>query len=112
PFGDLQQRLNRKGVTAKMMQDFPVGIRLYDVLFDGADDVRPLPFDARRARLEEWYARVHPRRMDLSEQIRFRSLDELTALRDGARAASIEGLMLKRGDSAYVPGRVKGLWWK
>ena len=34
------------------------------------------------------------------------------ALRKGARAASIEGLMLKRGDSAYLPGRVKGLWWK
>jgi DNA ligase-1 len=34
------------------------------------------------------------------------------ALRDGARAASIEGLMLKRGDAAYVPGRTKGLWWK
>jgi len=112
PFGDLQQRLNRKGVTAKMMHDFPVGIRLYDVLFDGAEDVRPLSFDERRDRLESWYARVHPARMDLSEQIRFGSLDELAALRDGARAASIEGLMLKRRDSAYVPGRVKGLWWK
>ena len=50
--------------------------------------------------------------MDLSELIRFSSLDELMVLRDGARAASIEGLMLKRGDAAYVPGRVKGLWWK
>src|SRR6202035_4003303 len=50
--------------------------------------------------------------MDLSELIRFSSLDELMVLRDGARAASIEGLMLKRSDSAYVPGRVKGLWWK
>ena len=112
PFGDLQQRLNRKGVTAKMMHDFPVGIRLYDVLFDNAEDVRPLSFDERRGRLESWYARVHPTRMDLSELISFGSLDELAALRDGARAASIEGLMLKRRDSAYVPGRVKGLWWK
>ncbi|HTW69383.1 MAG TPA: cisplatin damage response ATP-dependent DNA ligase [Acetobacteraceae bacterium] len=112
PFGDLQQRLNRKAVTARMMQDFPVGIRLYDILFDGAEDVRPLPFDARRARLESWYARVQPSRMDVSDLIGFGSLDELAALRDGARAASIEGLMLKRRDSAYVPGRVKGLWWK
>jgi len=112
PFGDLQQRLNRKGVTAKMMQDFPVGIRLYDLLFHGTEDVRPLSFDERRTRLESWYAHSHPARMDLSELISFGSLDELTALRDGARAASIEGLMLKRRDSAYVPGRVKGLWWK
>jgi DNA ligase 1 len=112
PFADLQQRLNRKTVTAKMMQQFPVGIRLYDLLFDGPDDVRPLPFDTRRERLEAWHARTAPPRMDLSPLIRFGSLDELMVLRDGARAASIEGLMLKRGDSAYVPGRVKGLWWK
>ncbi|HEY1935401.1 MAG TPA: cisplatin damage response ATP-dependent DNA ligase [Acetobacteraceae bacterium] len=112
PFADLQQRLNRKGVTARMMQDFPVGIRLYDMLFDGAKDVRPEPFDVRRARLEDWYARVRPARMDLSELIRFGSLEELMVLRDGARAASIEGLMLKRADTPYVAGRVKGLWWK
>jgi DNA ligase-1 len=112
PFADLQQRLNRKGVSARMMADYPAGIRLYDLLFEAADDVRALPFDARRARLEAWYARTRPARMDLSDLIRFTSVDELMALRDGARAASIEGLMLKRGDSAYVPGRVKGLWWK
>jgi DNA ligase-1 len=112
PFADLQQRLNRKGVTAKLMQEFPVGIRLYDMLFEGHADVRPLPFDARRARLEAWYARTRPARMDLSELIRFHALDELMVLRDGARAASIEGLMLKRGDAPYLPGRVKGQWWK
>jgi DNA ligase-1 len=112
PFADLQQRLNRKGVTARMLQAFPAGVRLYDILFDGTEDVRPLPFDTRRARLEAWYARTHPARMDRSELIRFQSLDELMVLRDGARAAAIEGLMLKRGDTPYVPGRVKGLWWK
>ena len=112
PFADLQQRLNRKLVSARMMADYPVGIRLYDLLFEAAEDVRPLPFDARRARLEAWYARTRPARMDLSELIRFTALDELMVLRDGARAASIEGLMLKRGDAPYVPGRVKGLWWK
>ena len=112
PFADLQQRLNRKSITPRMMQDFPAGIRLYDILFDGSRDLRPLPYDARRAWLEDWYARARPPRMDLSEQIRFRSLDELSVLRDGARAASIEGLMLKRADSPYLPGRVKGQWWK
>jgi DNA ligase-1 len=94
------------------MAESPAGIRLYDMLFEDTDDVRALPFDARRARLEAWYARARPARMDLSDIIRFTTLDELMVLRDGARAASIEGLMLKRGDSAYLPGRVKGLWWK
>ncbi len=112
PFADLQQRLNRKLVGAKMLRDYPVGVRLYDILFDNEQDVRPLPFDTRRARLEEWFARVRPARMDLSALIPFASLDELGALRLGARAASMEGIMLKRADSPYVPGRPKGLWWK
>jgi DNA ligase-1 len=112
PFADLQQRLNRKTVSAKLMRDYPVHVRLYDLLFDGAEDIRQLPFDARRARLEAWFARVAPAGMDLSEPIAFTGFAELQALRDGARAASIEGLMLKRRDSLYVPGRPKGLWWK
>lgn len=112
PFADLQQRLNRKTVTARLMDQYPVMVRLYDLLFDGAEDLRPLSFDQRRARLEAWITRAQPKRMDLSAVIPFESIDQLHTLRDGARAASIEGLMLKRADSAYVAGRVKGLWWK
>jgi DNA ligase 1 len=112
PFADLQQRLNRKTVGAKLMADHPVAIRLYDLLFDGAEDLRPLPFDSRRARLEDWFARTRPARMDLSALIPFATLDELAEIRAGARAASIEGLMLKDGTSPYLPGRPKGKWWK
>ncbi len=51
-------------------------------------------------------------RLDLSPLVPFASTDELSALRDGAREAAIEGLMLKRADSPYLPGRPKGLWYK
>ncbi|MDN3565016.1 cisplatin damage response ATP-dependent DNA ligase [Paeniroseomonas aquatica] len=112
PFADLQQRLNRKTAGPKLQKDHPAGVRLYDLLFDGGEDLRPLPFDARRARLEAWVERHAPPRMDLSAQIAFASVAQLGEVRDGARAASIEGLMLKRADSAYVAGRQKGLWWK
>ncbi len=112
PFADLQQRLNRKSPGAKMQKDFPLHVRLYDLLFDGDEDLRPLPFDTRRARLETWFAHHKPPRMDLSDLIPFTTVDELAAIREGTRAASIEGLMLKRADSPYVPGRPKGQWWK
>jgi len=111
-FSDLQQRLNRKSPSPKMLKDFPLSVRLYDLLFDGHEDLRALPFDARRARLEVWYAEHQPPRMTLSELVPFTSMAELAAIRAGARAASIEGLMLKRRDSPYLPGRPKGLWWK
>ncbi len=112
PFADLQQRLNRKAPSAKTMREFPAGVRLYDILFDGERDLRGLPFDVRRKHLEDWYARARPKLLDLSEIIPSASIDQLSAMREGARAASIEGLMLKRRDSLYVAGRPKGLWWK
>lgn len=112
PFADLQQRLGRKSPGAKMLRDFPLWVRLYDILFEAGEDLRALPFDARRARLEQWFAAHRPQRMDLSELIAFETLAELGTRRDAARAAAIEGLMLKRADSAYVPGRPKGMWWK
>jgi len=112
PFADLQQRLNRKSASAKLQEQYPAWVRLYDILFEGPEDLRPLPFADRRARLEAWHARHAPARMDLSETIRFTSIAELTGLRAGARDAGIEGLMLKRRDSPYLPGRPRGKWWK
>ncbi len=55
PFNDLQQRLNRKAVTSTMLKSFPAHIRLYDMLVEGEEDLRPLPFIERRARLEAWH---------------------------------------------------------
>ncbi len=112
PFSDLQQRLNRKLVSAAMQKEFPVHVRLYDILFEGDEDLRTETFDARRARLEAFYARTLPARMDLSPLIPFTFPEELATLRAGARAAAIEGLMLKRADSPYLAGRPKGQWWK
>jgi DNA ligase-1 len=111
-FSDLQQRLNRKTVSAAMLREYPAAIRLYDILFDGTEDLRGLAFDERRLRLEKFYARERPARMDLSPLIAFAAHDELAALREGARAAAIEGLMIKRADSPYLAGRPKGYWWK
>ncbi len=112
PFNDLQQRLGRKTVTAKMLADYPAHVRVYDLLFEGTEDLRELPFVERRRRLEAWMARTKPDRMDLSELLDFETLDELKALRESARENAIEGLMLKRADSPYLAGRPKGPWYK
>jgi DNA ligase-1 len=111
-FSDLQRRLNRKTVSAAMLRDYPAAIRLYDILFDGEEDLRAQNFDERRRRLEAFIAREHPELMDISPLIAFDAQAELAALRDGAREAAIEGLMIKRADSPYVAGRPRGYWWK
>jgi DNA ligase-1 len=112
PFSDLQQRLNRKAPGPKLLREQPAHVRLYDMLFEGGEDLRPLGFDARRARLEAWAARTRPPRMDLSPLIPFSSWEELAEIRAGAREAGIEGLMLKEAASPYVAGRPKGPWFK
>jgi DNA ligase-1 len=112
PFNDLQQRLNRKTVTGKMLQDFPAHIRLYDLLIDGDDDLRSRPFLERRARLEAWYEKFVPSLADVSALVPFADFAELDEKWKGARENGIEGLMLKRRESPYLAGRPKGHWYK
>ncbi|OYR13019.1 cisplatin damage response ATP-dependent DNA ligase [Brucella thiophenivorans] len=115
-FSDLQQRLNRKTVTAKQLQEFPAFIRAYDLMQDGTrltgTDLRAIPFAERRARLVNFIQKLDKRRFDLSPVLEFSNFDELAKLRLNPPHPVIEGIMLKRHDSAYVPGRPKGPWFK
>ena len=118
-FNVLQQRLNRKSVTPKLTAAFPAHLRAYDLLVDGTEDLRERPFAERRARLEAFLARLDEPRIDISSPIPFATWDQLTAARAdpasagaGADADAVEGVMLKRRDAPYVPGRPKGQWWK
>jgi DNA ligase-1 len=118
-FNVLQQRLNRKAVTPKLVAEFPAHLRAYDLLVEGKDDLRERPFVERRARLEGFVARLSEPRIDISPLIPFTGWDDIANARSapasagaGADADAVEGIMLKRRDAPYVPGRPKGQWWK
>ncbi len=111
-FNDLQQRLNRKTVSKSMLTDYPAFVRGYDLLQLDGEDLRPLPFDERRARLEEFAKSLDPHRFDLSPMISFDDWSELEEKRRNPPHPVIEGVMLKRHDAPYVPGRPKGPWFK
>jgi DNA ligase-1 len=115
PFGDLQQRLNRKTADPKIIAAHPAGIRAYDLLVDGEEDLRSRSFQERRRRLEAFVSRLDSPAIDLSPLQPFDDWDHLARLRadppDGD-ASVAEGVMLKRWDSAYLPGRPKGPWFK
>jgi DNA ligase-1 len=117
-FNVLQQRLNRKAVTPKLLAEFPAHLRAYDLLAEGDDDLRALPFTERRARLADFVRKLNEPRIDLSPLVPFETWDELIAARaDPAKAGAgaaeaVEGVMLKRADAPYLPGRPKGPWWK
>jgi len=111
-FNALQQRLGRKNVSQKMLGTHPAFVRLYDILFDGREDLREFGWTDRRKRLEAFLPRLDPERFDLSQLIDVSSFEALEEVRAGARDAAIEGMMLKRRDSPYVAGRRTGLWYK
>lgn len=110
PFNDLQQRLGRKAVSGKMLQSHPAALRVYDLLIWHGEDLRTLPLEARRARLEA--AQFASERIDVSPLLPFHGWQDLTALRAAPQAPVIEGVMIKRRDSAYVAGRPRGPWFK
>jgi DNA ligase-1 len=118
-FNVLQQRLNRKTVSTKLLAEFPAHLRAYDLLVDGVEDLRERPFAERRARLEQFVVRLDDARVDLSPLVAFVTWEDLSAARANPAAAgagpdadAVEGIMLKRRDVPYVPGRPRGLWWK
>jgi DNA ligase-1 len=118
-FNVLQQRLNRQTINAKLLDEFPAHVRAYDLLSENGEDLRERSFAERRARLEALVARLDASRIDVSPLVPFTTWDELTAARAdpaaagaGEDAEAVEGVMLKRRDAAYLPGRPKGPWWK
>ncbi|AUC93333.1 ATP-dependent DNA ligase [Bradyrhizobium sp. SK17] len=118
-FNVLQQRLNRKVVSPKLIKEFPIHLRAYDLLGDDENDLRELPFTERRAHLEAFVAKLGDPRIDLSPTVPFANWEDLAAARADPRSAgagddadAVEGVMLKRRDAPYLPGRPKGPWWK
>ncbi len=138
PFSALQQRIGRQKRVAQLARTVPVVFMAYDILEDGGQDIRALPQEARRARLEERLstasrgedrlpepsapsallfdiapeAPVNEGTLRASPLIAASSWDDLTALRSESRARGVEGFMLKRKTSAYGVGRKRGDWWK
>lgn len=118
-FNILQQRLNRKAVTPKLLGEFPAHLRVYDLLSESGHDLRGHPFTERRARLEKHVERLGDPHIDISPLVKFKTWEELATARAdpatagaGLDAHAIEGVMLKRRDAPYLPGRPKGPWWK
>jgi DNA ligase-1 len=111
-FSDLQQRLNRKTVTGKMLDEYPAFVRAYDLLFESDLDIRAETFFERRRRLGDVIERAPHDRFDLSQLVPFTTWDELDRIRIAPPDPVIEGVMIKRKDSPYQAGRLKGPWFK
>ncbi len=112
PFSELQRRLGRKKVGAKLRKDVPVVFMAYDFLELGGKDLRSESTTARRAKLETWAASIPTDTFRLSPLVTAESWSAVAALRETSRSRRVEGLMLKQAGAPYQAGRKKGAWWK
>ena len=111
PFSTLQQRIGRKNLSKKILEEAPVSFMAYDLLEQGGHDVRALTQRERRERLESL---LQGARIRISPIESAPTWLEFARKRERSRELGVEGFMLKRMDAAYGTGRTKaeGLWWK
>jgi len=114
PFADLQKRIGRKTLSAKLLRDIPVVLLAYDLLEWQQRDLRALPQSQRRALLDALVANLQQPALLPSPLLAGDSWQELARQRESARAMGVEGMMLKAREAPYGVGRTKdvGLWWK
>ncbi|MDC0093904.1 cisplatin damage response ATP-dependent DNA ligase [Alphaproteobacteria bacterium] len=112
-FNSLQQRINRKKVSKKHLEEFPAFIKLYDILFLDNIDLRHKPWNIRRTKLKDWFLLNKNQYFDLSEVIDFTEWKKLENIKKfKIIEEEHEGLMIKRKKSPYISGRPKGHWFK
>ncbi|WP_295976984.1 ATP-dependent DNA ligase [uncultured Variovorax sp.] len=114
PFAELQKRIGRKTLGAKLLRDIPVVLLAYDILEWEGRDLRALPQSERRVLLDELVGRMdHPLLLP-SPMLAGPDWTELARQREAARSMGVEGMMLKRRNAQYGVGRTKdvGVWWK
>ncbi len=113
PFAQLQRRIGRRNVTARIQSEVPVVILAYDLLEFNGEDLRQKPLSVRRAMLRDLVGAANlESRILMSPVVDATSWDDVRAAKGRARSLGSEGLMLKHTDAPYGTGRRKGGWWK
>ncbi|WP_295855920.1 ATP-dependent DNA ligase [uncultured Xylophilus sp.] len=114
PFAELQRRIGRKTLGAKLLRELPVVLLAYDLLEQDGEDLRTHPQHERRARLDALLAALDHPTLVASPLLHGDSWQALAVQREQARSLGVEGMMLKARAAQYGVGRTKdvGTWWK
>jgi DNA ligase-1 len=115
PFTELQRRIGRKNISAKLLVELPVILQCYDLLEYEGKDIRSFEFKIRRELLEKVLNDLDADAKEVlrpTDQVEAASWEQLAELRETSRSLGVEGFMLKHRDSPYRVGRHRGEWWK
>lgn len=112
PFSALQTRIQRLKPGPKWLAEAPVRMLVYDLLELQGEDLRALPQQERRAKLEALLQRQPNPRLGVSTILQPADWSAAASLRESSRERGVEGFMLKRANAPYQGGRRRGDWWK
>jgi DNA ligase-1 len=114
PFAELQKRIGRKTLGAKLLREIPVVLLAYDLLEWQGRDLRALPQQERRVLLDDLLTDAQHPSLLASPMLHGESWGDLARQREAARSMGVEGMMLKQRNALYGVGRTKdvGVWWK
>lgn len=112
PFTELQRRIGRKNLSAKILSEVPVVLQAYDVIEAEGRDIREFELRERREFLENILADLSDETVRSTDSVEAADWDDLAERRNESRDLGVEGFMLKRRSSPYRTGRHRGDWWK
>ena len=107
-FEEIQQRMGLTSETEirRKMKAVPVTYMIFDLLWQDGHSLMPLPYEERRAALARLKLGGASWQTPPWEKGGGRTMQEASL------KAGLEGIMAKRLDSAYEPGRRSGAWQK
>lgn len=115
PFTELQRRIGRKNLSAKILTEIPVVLQIYDLLEYEGRDIRSFEINTRREFLEKVIENLPDEARKIfrpTEIVEASDWEDLAKIREKSRELGVEGFMLKRKSSPYRTGRHRGDWWK
>jgi DNA ligase 1 len=112
PFTELQKRLGRKQLDLWLQHDIPVRFVAFDLLYQDGNLLLNEMLALRRTRLEKLLQPGHASAIYVAPASHCESV---SAIQQGFRdslAAGHEGIVVKRPESLYTPGRRGRSWFK
>ncbi|MBA2307280.1 ATP-dependent DNA ligase [Candidatus Dependentiae bacterium] len=111
PFQETVKR-KRKHNIEEVAETLPLRLFLFDILYVNGKPVLDKPHTERRALLEQYCGSLPDQKIQVIEERYCSSAQELAEYFSQQITRGLEGLVVKRGDAAYQPGKRNSNWIK
>lgn len=109
-FERLQRRMHVSLPGPRLIREVPVRYVVFDLLYLDGHALYDLPYTARRELLQELELTAGP--IEVPSYLHAADAEQVAELLEFTREQELEGLVAKRLDSPYVPGRRVDYWRK